>query len=276
MIESIKELAHRVAEDYLITEQDMNETLLELYQSGEIENLAVLKRVCETANQNVYLALYQNEDTDKTNIKFTLADYSKLKDDIKKGENDMDKYLTPPKDFRSLLTMIAGSPQNDTIKASDDSEKTADLRKIGQCKNVFEAFFSDIQSLQRHEEINVENAFDKMAIDAKVMIANGESLGDISKVACRYVSDEGFDFMKVAVAYNVIHTDLIKKNFNVKTVFTKTSSLKKINRNADMLKPVQEYITSIEKVAALNDMLLNLGETVATIRKLFINEIKKH
>jgi len=275
MIESIKEIAHKIAEEYLLTGDDMNEALLDSYQSGEIENLEVLKRICETANQNVYLALYQNDDTDKTNITFVLADYDKLKGEIQKGEKDMDKYLTPPNDFRGLLTMVAGEAPKEIPESSDGGEKVAEIHKLGQYKNVFEAFFSDIQSLRTHEEMNADRAFEKMSLDAKTMIANGESLGDISKVACRFVRDEGYDFKKVALAYDMIHRELLEKNFKVNTSFTKTSSIRRINRNADMLQPVNEYISSVEKIAALNDMLKNLGHTVSKMRELFTEKIKQ-
>lgn len=273
MIEAIKDTAQQIAEDYLLTEKDMNEALLKLYQEGGIENLEVLKRICEIANQNVYLTLYQNEDTDKTNIKFDLVDFNKLKGEIQKGENAMEKYLTPPDDFRQLLTMAIGTPPEEMPSLPEGSEKTAELQKISRYKDSFEAFVSDIQSLYHHEMLNVERAFTKMASDAKIMITNGESLGDVAKIASRHVRNQGFDFMKVAAAYTVIHKQLEASNFKVKTEFTKISGYK-FHENATMLKPVDEYIQSIEKAAALSDMLTNLESTMSAIKQFVTKEIK--
>lgn len=273
MIDTIKNIAHQIAEDYLLTNKDMNNALLGIYRKGDIENLEVLKRICETANQNVYLALYQDEDTDKTNITFILVDYNKLQKEIRKGENAMEKYLTPPNDFRELLTMVTGNTPTEMPSLPDESIKTAELHKISRYKDVFEAFVSDIESLKTHELLNTEKAFEKMSNHAKIMVSNGESLGDISKIASRHVDSIGHDFKKVALAYDLIHKNLKESNFNVKTGFTKTSS-SKINRNSTMLKPVDEYIVAIEKVAALNEMLGNLGKTVSALKKVVTDEIK--
>jgi len=273
MIEAIKNTAYDIAEDYLLTNTDMNDALLELYRNGDIENLSVLKRICETANQNVYLSLYQNEDTDKTNIKFDLADYDSLKKEIKKGENDMERYQTPPTDFRQLLTLAVGTAPEDIPSLPEGGEKRAELQKVSRYKDTFEAFVSDVESLYHHEMMNTERSFQQMEKEAKIMVANGESLGDIAKIASRHVRDQGFDFMKVAAAYNVIQKNLEQNNFKIKTGFTKMSSLR-INANAPTLKPVDEFIQSIEKAAALNEMLTNLGNTLSAIKNFVIKEAK--
>lgn len=270
--DQIKNTAHDIAENYLLTQSNMNDALLELYQGGEIENLAILKRICELANQNVYLSLYQDEDTDKSNLKFDIVDFDKLKTEVKKGENAMDKYRTPPKDFRSLLTIVVGAEPEKVPALSNDGEKLAELQNVSRYGNAIAAFVSDIESLRCHELQNVEKAFEKMSHDTKLMVSNGESLGDIAKMAGRYVKDVGFDYMKVAAAYEVINNTLKDSGFNVKTEFTKISSFK-INNNADMFKPVSSFITSIEKVAALNDMLENLGNTLSAFKKVITEAV---
>ena len=104
------------------------------------------------------------------------------------------------------------------------------------------------------------------------MISNGESIGDIAKIASRYVKDMGLDPMKIAAAYDVIHKDLIGDGFTVKTGFTKMSSLR-INKNAEMLKPVDQLIMSLEKIAATTEMLQNVNKTVAAFNKVISEEL---
>jgi len=272
LVDSIKNIAHKASENYLLTGDDMNDTILSSYYEGDVDNLEVLKRICELANQNVYLSLYQNEETDKSNISFDLANFNKLKDEILKSEKAMENYATPPSDFRSLLTLIVGNDVGNIEQAPDAGEKLAEFQKLGNYRNAFEAFISDIESLRYNEVQSAEKAFLKMAHDAKLMISNGESIGDIAKIASRYVKDMGLDPMKIAAAYDVIHKDLIGDGFTVKTGFTKVSSLR-INKNAEMLKPVDQLIMSLEKIAATTEMLQNVNKTVAAFNKVISEEL---
>jgi len=272
LVDNIKNIAHKASEDYLLTDVDMNDTILSSYYSGDISNLEILKRICELSNQNVYLSLFQSEDTDKTNVSFVLADFNKLKTEILKSEKAMENYATPPSDFRSLLTLIVGPNAGNIEQAPNDGEKLAEFQKVGNYKNAFAAFASGIETLRYSEVQNAEKAFLKIAHDTKLMVSSGESIGDIAKVASRFVKDEGFDPMKIATAYDVIHRDLVRDGFTVKTVFTKTSSLR-VNKNSDMLKPVNEFIMSLEKIAATTEMLHNLNNTLAAFNKVLNGEL---
>lgn len=272
LVDNIKNIAHKASEDYLLTNIDMNDTILSSYHSGDISNLEILKRICELANQNVYLSLFQNDDTDKANISFVLADFNKLKTEILKSEKAMENYATPPSDFRSLLTLIVGNEAGNIEQAPNNGEKLAEFQKVGNYKNAFAAFISDIETLRYSEVQNVEKAFLKIAHDTKLMVSNGESIGDIAKIASRFVKDEGLDPIKIATAYDLIHRDLVKDGFAVNTGFTKVSSLR-INKNAEMLKPVNEFIISLEKIAATTEMLQNLNGTLAAFNKVLNGEL---
>jgi len=274
MIDKIKNIAHKASEDYLISGADMNDTILDSYHAGEIDNLEILKRICELANQNVYLSLYQSDDTDKSNISFVLADYDKSKTAILESEKAMESYATPPNDFRSLLTLVIGKDVGDIQQAPNDGEKLAEFQKVGNYKNAFKAFISDIESLRYSEMQNAEKAFLKMAYDAKLMVSSGESLGDIAKIASRFVKESGLNPMRIATAYNMIHKDLTKDGFTVNTEFTKMASLR-INKNAEMLEPVNELMLSLEKIAATTEMITNLTNTLAAFNKILSEELSQ-
>lgn len=273
IIDTIKDIAHSVAENYLLTNEDMNKSILAIYYEGNIENIEMLKRICELANQNVYLSLYHNEDTDRSNIKFDIVDYDKLKTEIQKGEYAMNNYLTPPTDFKTLITLVTGNTKNEISTVPSQTAKLAEFDKINSYKNTFEAFISDIESLRYHEFQKAEEAFNKLAHDAKIMVANGESLGDVAKIASRFVQEIGLNPIKIAAAYEVIYNDLKESGFNVKTEFTKVSSFR-INKEAGTLKPANDFIMSIEKIAATNEMLNNLSKTLSIFKKVMNEEIK--
>jgi len=272
LIDNIKNTAHKASEDYLLTGVDMNDTILDSYHAGDVSNLEVLKRICELANQNVYLSLYHDEDTDKKNISFVLADFNNLKTEILKSEKAMENYATPPGDFRSLLTLIVGKDAGNIQQAPNNGEKLAEFQKVGNYRNVFEAFISDVESLRYSEIQNAEKAFLKIAHDTKIMVSNGESIGDMAKISSRFAKEAGLDPMKVAAAYNIIHQDLVNDGFTVNTEFTKVSSYR-INSNADMLQPVNEFIMSLEKIAATTEMVHNLTNSLSAFNKVLKEEL---
>jgi hypothetical protein len=247
----------------------MNESLIEMYQDGEIENSEILKRICEQANQNVYLALFHKVGANKSNITFDLADYSKILTVAKESEEAMNDYKTPPEDFRSALE-IAIMPNT----PKSEGEKLGELNEVVEYRQVFRNFLNRIDIMKTAEAQIAEKAFDKMARDTKILVSNGESIGDISKIATRYAKEKlGVDFIKVAKCYDIIHKGL-KDNFNIKTGFTKLSS-KRINFESEIIKPVHDFTMSIAKIAGLNEMKESVEKVLATFDKTVNTEIKK-
>lgn len=267
LITKIKELAHDVSEDYLITGKDMNESLLLLYKGDEIENDEVLKRICEFANQNVYLSLFSNPEVSNANITFDMADSAKILEDAQESEDAMKNYNTPPQDFRSSLEIVV-APE---IESIDEGEKLASLNTVVEYRQVLRNLLSNIETMKTAEEHNAEISFDKIAGDAESLVLQGESLGDIAKIASRYVKENmGGDVIKIAACYDVIHKELKKKKVKVKTGFTKVSA-RRINEKAELLKPVRDFTFSMAKLAGLNEM----EENVSGILEVFDRTIKE-
>ena len=271
LIKTIKELAHRTSEDYILLGKPMNGTLLAVWQEGDVENEEILKRICEQANQNVYLALFHDDIIDNSNIQFDLADFDSVREHIQTSEKAMKDYQTPPDDFRSLLELLV-TPASDEGAASD-GVKVAELHAMVEYRDAFRKFDSGLETLKTAEAQAAEGAFNQMAHDAKLMVTRGESLGDIAKIAARSVGEMNIDMTKVARAYDLIHRELVHSGFRVKTGFTKVSALR-INSNADMLKPAQTFALSIEKVATLEEMRSKIAGILKAFDKVIKSENK--
>lgn len=271
LIDNIKEIAHTVAEDYLLLGKDMNESIIEYYDKGEIENDEVLKRITEMANQNVYLSLFNDKTTDKSNIKFDLADYDKIKTLTEKRENAMQDYNSSPLDFR----LVIDNDEPVVAVANDSSDvKTAALHQCLSIKTTYENFRNSIEAMKNSEIRDIETYFNKMARDAKVMVAGGDSIGDIAKIASRSCDGEPQMMMKIAQAYDIIHKELIKSGFAVKTEFTKVSSYA-VNEKSDLVKTAKEYALSLEKIAGFDEMIQNLNKKISQFDNLISKSIKK-
>ena len=280
LIQHIKDLSHKVSEDYLLFGKDMNDNLVELYENGEIENEEVLKRICEHSNQNVYLGLFNNPSVNKGNITFKIADFNTIIPIIRESETAMNILNTPPEDFRAKLS-TAETKNNELENADEDNEATevpnlkkfAGLETAIYYRNVLKEFSDKIAMMKCAEEKMAEEAFDKMAHDSRVLVARGDSLGDLSKIAARSIIEKGGDFTKVAQAYDIIKKDLEDNNYNVHTEFTKISSMH-INHKSKLLQPVHTFSDSIMKIAGFNEMNKNLLSTIEVFDKEIKKEIK--
>jgi predicted small metal-binding protein len=289
IIQTIKDVAHRVSEDYIFTKKNMNDSLVEAYINGEVENEEVLKRICEHANQNVYLSLFNDNTINKANITFDIADFNTILPIIRESENAMNDLNNSPNDYRSSISPALTPKKNMFEKENDDQgeeneqtaeiqsavEKTSELNLIVEYRNTLKNFIDKVACLKGSEEKNAETAFNKMAEDAKILVAKDDSIGDISKIATRYAKELGVDnFMKVAEAYDMIHKDLVAGNYHVKTEFTKMSSLR-INYSAEILKPVKEFAMSISKIAGFDEMHKNALKTLDVFDKFIKTELNK-
>lgn len=252
LIDSIKQVAHRAAENYLLAGDNMNDIIFQAYVAGEIENDEILKRVCEQANQNVYLSLFNDSSVDKSNIQFEMADWNEILINIKQREIEMKEYDAPPVDFRTQ----ANSPAIESEKTAEGTsvfKKMGSLRTMVNLKDRLEKIARDFESMRVSEVGNAEEAFTKMSHDARILVANNESIGDMAKISARLAVSMGLGFEKVASAYSIIQEDLHRHGFMVNSEFTKLSSMM-IDDKSKILEPVKSFLLSIEKVAAFKTM----------------------
>ena len=286
IIQTIKELAHKISEDYLLFNKDMNESIVELYQAGLIENEEILKRVCEHANQNVYLGLFNDPNTNKANITFTIADFKTIIPVIREGDQAMNELNTPPMDFRKNLSSTVkpddenenenedSEDENEGTEKKSDLQKQSELHTVIQYRDTLSNLLNKVSMMKCAEEKVAEESFTAMNKDARILVARGESIGDLSKIATRSVQEKGGCFEKVAQAYDMINKDLLDNNFNVNTEFTKLSSMK-INHDSEILKPVNNFSMAILKIAGFEEMQSNLSKTLEAFDTVIKKEIKK-
>ena len=264
IIQRIKNIAHEVSENYLLFGSSMNESISQKFDKGEIDNTEMLKRICEHANQNVYLSKFQDKDA-RGNIIFDLADFGEIKKNIDESEKSMELYDRPPEDFRSSLEIAVDKIVEDRA----GEEKTAGMDKeaahvLSEYKQVFVKLASAAESLKTESMGEVESSLNLMFGDAKRMVANGEYLGDIAKIASRCAQEDNINPYPVAKAYGIIEKELSNSGFDVNTEFTKVSSLK-INHASAVLRPVKAMAMAIEKVSAFEEMTAKARSIVEII-----------
>ena len=266
IIQRIKNIAHDVSEGYLLYGEDMNDAIIK--KAEDIDNHEMLKRVCEHANQNVYLSKFQDAEN-RGNITFDIADFNLVKQSIDESEKSMELYDTPPEDFRSLLEIAVETPQ------ANEAEKTASLDKDSvyaatEYRQQFSRFANSIGMMKSAAMEDFESNFNLMYHDAKRVVAHGDSLGDMAKIASRCVMENGLSPESTMKAYGIIEKELEKSGFSVNTEFTKLSSMR-INHNAISLRPVKEMSMAIEKVAALEEMEKNVKSVVEAFDRVIKN-----
>jgi hypothetical protein len=255
LADKIKEISHLVSEDYLLNQISMNNSIF-LKASNEQFNTEIVKRICELANQNVYLSLFNDPNVNKANIQFELADYNKILDKLQKSEQDMKEYKIVPKGFKTQLAFDRA--KKEAIEQSDfQQKKLAEFDELQYGKSKFQHLLNSLETLKIASEEDTKEAFSKMFNDSKLLVAQGDSIADLAKIAMRHVKDEGFEMMKIAKAYNLIATELKDNGYTVNEELTKISELA-INKESKILNPALDYMLGLEKISALNEMCNNV------------------
>jgi len=266
IIQRIKNAAHEVAEGYLLFGSSMNDAISKKANDGEIDNAEMLKRICEHANQNVYLSKFQDADS-RRNITFDIAEFNVIKKNIDESEKSMELYAKPPEDFRSSLQMVVDAIVDENNAEEKTSQMTKEARyTLNEYKQIFVKLAGAMEAVRVRSVNDAESGFNLISHDAKRMVANGESIGDLAKIASRCVKEDGLNPMPVMKAYGIIEKELVDGGFQVNTEFTKISSLK-INHASITLRPVKAMSLAIEKIAACGEIISRINEIVETFDK---------
>jgi hypothetical protein len=266
MMEKIRDISSAVIDAYVKDKIPLNDSILHLFDS--IDNNEILKRICELVNQNVYLSLFHTSGIDRSNIVFDVADYEKLKSEINKRKMAMNDYSVGPKDYRNSLEIVAVP-----VEIKRPIDKTAGIDQkyllINEL-NRFEKLAGFLEIVKSAEIGSVDQNFDKILKDSLAIVHKGESLGDMAKLASRNIQEMGLNPAKIMRVYDEVSKAIGDEGYYVRNDFTKISS-QKINKNSDILKPSKEIALSIEKIAALNEMIENVKKVIAGYK----NELKK-
>lgn len=265
MLDTIRRIAHKAAEDYLVKGASMEATILA--ELDDEANSEIIKRISELANQNVYLSKYNNPNVNRGTISFDMANSDNIISELQQSESSMDDYLISPNDFRDDLDIAVAVPSTvfepEMPDVMSGTEKVAALREISDSRESFEKLLAQVNTMKFAEYRSMEAAFNEMEKSAKAMVFNGDSIGDIAKIAMLSVDADKNVRMKIAAIYDEIATNLRKSGFLVRDDITKLSSLS-INRNSPIVRPAQEFALSLQKYAAFNEMAENL-KTMITL-----------
>jgi hypothetical protein len=183
---------------------------------------------------------------------------------MNESESNMEEYGLTPKSYKDALPASAPSQEiglDEIIAASLPQIKVAALAVGNRDLSVYHGFLRTLEAMKSSEEQCVEKMASEIRRDTTVMVSNNESIGDISKLACRYVKSKGLGIDKVASLYQETYAELVASGFKVNDEFTKISSAP-LDMSSPVFRPSFEYALGLEKIAALNEMIDRVKATI--------------
>ena len=266
MIDSIKALANKISEAYLNKGENLNDSAFKVSTEHKL-NEELVKRLCEFANQNTYLAIFHSDRAKRGNITFDVANAENVLKRIKEIHMADNDYLKSPEDFR-LSDEYGQDEEHEEPSWSAMSdvpikERFTDLNKQLRISDRLAVLLSAIKTMKNQEERGAEDSALKLSSYCKGLVHNGESFGDMAKLALRYTKEKEYNIEKTAKLLSIIGDHLTERGYNVNGELTKTSSLK-INHNSETFKPIEDYHQSLLKLAGLREM----EETITKLVKV--------
>ena len=256
MVYKIRDIAYAVVEAYTKNKTPLNDAILQV--SDTIDNDEVLKRVCELVNQNVYLFLFHTPGIDRSCISFDVADFTALQKEINKRKLAMNDYASAPDDHKKTLTITVVPVENTTV---DKTAAIHDKYRLIAERDCLKKLANMLGMIKTSEIKSVEQHYNKILQDSLTIVHQGESLGDMAKLASRNIVEYGMNPTKIMEVYNDVAKMISDDGYHVNTEFTKISS-QKINSRSEILQPSKEIALSIEKVASINEMLSKVNRFI--------------
>lgn len=270
-INDIKTIASKISGDYLKDGSNMNDAVLAISVEKKI-NKEMIKALCAIINQNTYLSIFHADKEKRGNILFDLAKAEEVIKKIKELDMTNEDYLTAPIDFRLTDQYEEPIEQQDDEEPISNEDKIVQFGKKLDLINRLSHLSSAINTMEFQENQNAERNILKVSSYCKGLVANGESFGDMAKLALRYTKDNGLNMEKTAKLYSTIGQYLSNKGFKVPMELTKISSLE-INKDFEAFKPLEEYHLNLLKVAGFKEMKDNI-EKVSKYMKAKKNSMK--
>ena len=253
----IKNASLKASEGYLLLNRNMDDIILDEAVQNSL-NDEIVKRICEQSNQNVYLSLFHDGNTDKSNITFDIANFDKIVNQLRKSENDMKDYNTSPNSFKSDLGPMFFSGGNTVNSDLDlENEKLSHLNSVEFESAKYTKLLSRLETMKVAEMNSATDSFNEVFHQSKKLTHDGESIADMAKIAMRSMQGEDLEIMKIAKVYDLISNELKNNGYAVNEEITKTSSLT-VNKDSDTLKPIKSYMLSLSKIAGISDMIVGV------------------
>lgn len=257
--------ANKVTEEYLKKGVDPNTTIVSLISTGDIENEEILARICEKANQNIYLSIFKNTK-DRSKIIFPTANKEDFAEFFK-GEESV--YNNTPKDYKEGFDTKLAS------KAPSEFDKINQVNEIVSFRNKLAHFAKKIEGMCNDELVAQERYakdFEKVAND---IVMTGQSILDYSKLA-GVVIESKTDLSPKPFHEKVasIVEDYQNRGITLKDNFTKLANSVP-DPDSSLYKSPVKYVESMAKTAALADIGMAVLERVELLDLVLENESAK-
>ena len=269
-LEDLKKCAGSVSTAYLLRGQNMTEAISKLAKSENL-NDEEIRRICEIANQNTYLHLFQDKEK-RGDINFDTAkseDIIKLVEEHKVDETD---YTRAPEDFRKHANLIPSHTEDDetvftpkTTKEKTPSQMADEAVMMAKLQGKLGLLHNSVKTMKYDEAAAVEDAVDKIASFCVTACSRGDGFADIAKLAMRYSSEHGGDIAANAEMLTKVADFLDRKGVRVEKELTKVSSMN-INPEFELYRYVDQFNDAMLKSAGLNDLDLGM-EAALTLMK---------
>lgn len=247
----------------------MTDAIEEVARKSKL-NEEIIKRICELANQNTYLTLFNTDRNGRGNIQFDMADSEEILNRLKEKAMAVSDYLTAPTDFRATLAMAipSGDDVAEKIEEVIDplQEKIRNLAERISLNDKLKALLANIKTMEYKEKEDAEKNVVKVSSDCKALVFNGESFGDMAKLALRFTKEKDFPLEKTAKLYDLIHEDLKKSGFHVNEELTKISS-ENVNAKSRLFEPLHNYHMNLVKLSGFREMRRNLEKLTETLTR---------
>jgi len=276
--QQIKQMAYDAATAYLNEGVNLNESIKDMHDNGKIKNDEILKRVCEAANNTVYMTLFKNKNIDRSQIKFPLADSALLLKTIDQESGVMvdDKsidYLIAPQ-IEPVIKTAALSDGMEKI-AGDMSESakrgkiTYTIQKLAQIDDAARKLVYNLEMIKTASERRSESLLAEYINHGLDTVSARESFADMTKIAMRSVVED-FGDRGVKIIQSVsghAFEKIASRGFTVNTELTKLSSMN-INGDNDLSRTAQELVLELEKAAACKKMITGINSTRSKVKGL--------
>jgi len=265
-VDVINKIAYEASQAFLMNKSDLT-TFIKTAAVAQDLNAEEVKRVCEKANQNTYLGLFHDPNTDRANIQFKLADFDEISGAIALEDIAMTDYDATPQDYRLVGEKLASAELEPTA-ADVEKERHEIMQKVAMYRDRLVLLRQSMETIKTAGYRDSESAVGRIHDVCRSMVVNGESMGDITKIACRNVMAVGYGHEKTAAAFAEVAQTISDEGLVVKTEFTKISSTPAINTRHPVNVAAVEFAAEVEKTAAAEEFIANVDRHIARLDKI--------
>jgi len=263
IIQIINNLAAKIANEYIDNGISPEITITSLIADSKIDNEEILSRICEKANQNIYISIFNSTES-RGDIKFPL---SKKEDFIHYFKKVDPVYSTTPKDYKEYCFTIKTASPKKTIYDKLDA-----INDVINMRNKLAHFVKKVESMC-YDENNIQQKcvqeFEKIANE---LIQSNQSIVDYAKLSDKVIENttdlNPFLFNEKIAS---IADSISKRSISVNTKLTKLAFLTP-NPNNEIYKTPVKYINSLAKVAALSEIGLAVLNRINILDLVLNNE----